>query len=196
MQIHFSLNNTLAFMAELDKLKLVERRAYVQDGSRHENSAEHSWFLAMTLLTLASELQLPIDLHKALKMALIHDVCEIDAGDIGIYDPRRGDNAAEELACINRLSQLPLSFTDELATLWHEFEAQQTPESRWVKVLDRFTPFVTNLLTEGKTWRELNITRSQVIAVNKTVHDHAPEIYAWMLPKIDEAVTKGWLRNE
>lgn len=195
MNIDVQLDNTLAFMAELEQLKLVERKAYVMNGSRHENSAEHSWFLAMTLLTLASELQLPIDLHRALKMALVHDVCEIDAGDIGIYDPRRGDNAAEELACINRLATLPLSFTDELAALWHEFEAQQTVESRWVKVLDRFTPFVTNLLTQGKTWRELGITRSQVIAVNQTVRDQAPEIYAWMLPKIDEAVAKRWLRD-
>ncbi len=193
--MHSTLNNTLQFLAELEQLKLVERRAYVLDGSRHENSAEHSWFLAMTLLTLSGELQLPIDLHRALKMALIHDVCEIDAGDIGIYDPRRGDNAAEELACITRLAAQPLQFTDELASLWHEYEAQQTPESRWVKVLDRFTPFVTNLLTQGKTWREMNISRSQVLAANQVVQQQAPEIFAWMLPRIDQAVADGWLRD-
>jgi hypothetical protein len=93
-----------AFLSDTERLKLVDRRAYVSDGSRHENSAEHSWHMAVLLLTIARELDVAFDLAKALRMALIHDLCEIDAGDISVYDPGRAAISTAELACIDRLA--------------------------------------------------------------------------------------------
>lgn len=181
------------FLADIERLKLVHRRAYLSDLSRHENSAEHSWHLAVGLLTVARELNLSIDLSKALRMALVHDLCEIDAGDISIYDPRRAQKGDAELACIERLAKYDLAFAAELKALWVEYEAQESIESRWVKVLDRFMPFITNLITNGQTWRDQNITRTQVVRINEPVKEHAPEMYEWMLKQVDESVRKGWL---
>lgn len=189
------LGSIFAFLGEVERLKLVHRRAYLSDLSRHENSAEHSWHLALALLTVARELQLPINIDKAVRMALVHDLCEIDAGDISASDPGRAEITAAEHAGIERLSQFDVAFAAELKALWLEYEAQESVESRWVKVLDRFMPFITNLITGGQTWRDQQITRSQVLKINEPVRDHAPEIFAWMLCRIDECVAKGWLQD-
>jgi putative hydrolase of HD superfamily len=181
------------FLIDLERLKLVPRKAYVSDLSRRENSAEHSWHLALGLLALARELDLEIDLDKALVMALIHDICEIDAGDSPAYGPTRPDQYEAELACINRLSSYGLKFGEELRQLWLEYEAQESRESRWVKVLDRVMPFVVNLATQGQNWKDQSIRRSQVLKVSKPVQDHAPEIYAWMEERLEECVKAGWL---
>lgn len=190
------LDTILEFLADIERLKLVQRRAYLSDLSRHENSAEHSWHLAVGLLTVASELNLAIDLSKALKMALIHDICEIDAGDISVYDPRWAEKSAAEQACIERIATYDLAFAAELKGLWLEYEAQESIESRWVKVLDRFMPFMINLITKGQTWRDQGITRSQVLKINEPIKAHAPEIFAWMERRIDECVERGWLLGE
>jgi putative hydrolases of HD superfamily len=188
-----SLPGVVAFLTDIERLKLVSRKAYVSDLSRHENSAEHSWHLAMGLLTLAHELDLQIDMNKALVMALIHDTCEIDAGDSPIYGPVRHDQYEAELACINRLASHGVKFGASLRELWLEYEAQETRESRWVKVMDRVMPFVVNLATEGRTWKDQSVRRSQVLHVNKPVQEHAPEIYVWIQERIEECVNAGWL---
>ena len=181
------------FLIDMERLKLVPRKAYVSDFSRRENSAEHSWHLAIGLLALARELDLQIDLNKALVMALIHDTCEIDAGDTPAYGASRPNQHEAELACINRLSSHGVKFGAELRQLWLEYEAQESRESRWVRVLDRVMPFVVNLATQGRNWKEQSIRRSQVLQVSKPVQDHAPEIYAWMEERIEECVRAGWL---
>ena len=184
-----------AFLTDLERLKLVTRKAYVSDLSRRENSAEHSWHLALGLLTIARELDLQIDLEKALVMALVHDVCEIDAGDTPLYGPARPDQQLAERECIERLSAYDVQFGTALRELWLEFEAQQTPESRWVKVLDRVMPFIVNLASRGRNWKEQSICRSQVLHVSEPVQRHAPEIHAWMVERMDECVRQGWLRD-
>jgi putative hydrolase of HD superfamily len=184
------------FLTELEKLKLVHRRSYVSDLSRHENSAEHSWHLALALLVFERELGLQIDLTKALKLALIHDVCEIDAGDVPVYAPERDAMFELEKAGVERLSRYGVRFAGELLPLWLEYEEQTTLESRWVRVFDRLLPFMINLTTGGQTWIDQDISRSQVLRINQHVAKQAPEIYAWMLGKIDQAVAKGWLRDE
>jgi 5'-deoxynucleotidase YfbR-like HD superfamily hydrolase len=183
------------FLTELEKLKLVYRRSYVSDRSRHENSAEHSWHLALALLTVARESNVDIDVPKALKMSLVHDLGEIDAGDVSIFDPSRASKSAHEQSCISRLAQYDVTFAREVAALWEEYEAQRTIEARWVGVLDRFMPFIVNLVTEGQAWRDQNVSRSQVLAINQRIRDHAPELFRWMMRKIDESVQKGWLRD-
>lgn len=182
-----------AFLTDVERLKLVQRRAYVSDGSRRENAAEHSWHLALGLVVIANELNLKINLHKALVMALIHDTCEIDAGDTPVYGPERPDQHEAELQCIERLAAYGLGFGPTLRELWLEYEAQVSLESRWVKVLDRFMPFIVNLATQGTNWREQSVSRSQLLRVNEPVREHAPEIYDWMLKRIQDCVEAGWL---
>jgi putative hydrolases of HD superfamily len=183
----------VSLLTDLERLKLVSRRAYVSDLSRRESSAEHSWHLALGLLIIAREAELGIDLHKALIMALIHDACEIDAGDTPVYGPARPDQHDAELRCVERLASCGLCFGSELHDLWLEYEAQQTPESRWIKVLDRLMPFIVNLATHGKTWKESSVTRSQLLRVSQPVRDYAPELHEWMRGRIDACVEAGWI---
>jgi putative hydrolase of HD superfamily len=165
----------------------------VRDLSRHENSAEHSWYLAMALLTFAPELELPIDLPHAVTMALAHDVCEIDGGDISVYDPNRDAKEAAERACVDRLAAFPSAFAQQIRELWLEYEAQETLESRWVRVFDRLTPFIVNLATEGRTWKDQGIRKSQVLEVHGFIAALAPEVFEWMEREIDRCVQRGWL---
>jgi 5'-deoxynucleotidase YfbR-like HD superfamily hydrolase len=184
------------FLIDTERLKRVERTAWVSDLSRHENTAEHSWHLTLGLLAVARELDLDIDLAKAMRMAVIHDLCEIDTGDVSAYDTaRRAAIAVKERAAIARLSACGLALGPEIEALWLEYEAQQTPESRWVRVLDRLLPFVVNLGNGGQAWKDGGITRSQLLQINAPVRDHAPEIFAWMLTRIDDCVSRGWLKE-
>ncbi|MFH1311714.1 MAG: HD domain-containing protein [Candidatus Eisenbacteria bacterium] len=180
---------------ELDRLKSIYRRAYVSDGSRRENSAEHSWHLALALLALQEWMPEDIDVDHAIRIALVHDICEIGAGDISVYDPDRSKQAAREAAYIAEFSTNHAGLGSEVATLWREYEDQQTQESRWVKIADRFLPFLLNLASEGRTWKEQGISRSQVLEVNKSILAISPDFHEWMVGKIDKAVELGWLKD-
>lgn len=190
------MENFFEFMLELDKLKTVYRQSYLTDFSRNENSAEHSWHLAIAILTLKEELNINIDFFRAVKMALVHDICEIGAGDISVYDPDRSKKEVEERAYLAELSKSPIKFTAEIKELWEEYEAQQTKESRWVKVVDRLLPLMINLATDGKSWKKMEVSRDQVVNINKIIKEEAPQIYDWLITKIDEAVEKGWLKQK
>ena len=181
------------FLTDVERLKLVTRKAYVSDVSRRENSAEHSWHLTVGLLAVARELNLDIDLHKALVMALIHDVCEIDAGDTPAFGPQRPDQHEAELRCIERLAGYGLKFAPTIRELWIEYEAQESVESRWVKVMDRVMPFIIHFSNDGLAWKEQSVSRSRLKKVCEPVREHAPEIYEWMLGKIEDCVRTGWL---
>ncbi len=187
------MEDIYCFLMELDKLKAVYRRAYIFDTSRNENSAEHSWHLALAILTLKEEFNLDIDIIKTIKMALVHDICEIGAGDISVFAPDRSKKEVEERKYMTDLSETPLKFTSEIKELWEEYELQSTKESRWVKIVDRLLPFMMNFNTDGKAWKEQNVKRSQVLKINTVVAEEAPVIYKWMLAKIDIAVENGWL---
>lgn len=195
MKAPADLPGIVAFLTELDRLKLVYRRAYARDFSRRENSAEHSWHLAMAVLTFAPEMNLPIDVPHTVAMALAHDVCEIDGGDVSIYDPNHKDKEAAEAACVNRLAGYPPSFAQQIRELWLEYEAQETPESRWLHVFDRVMPFMMSLATEGRAWREDGIRKSQVLKVHEFIGSIAPEIHAWIVGEIDACVRRGWLAD-
>ncbi len=189
------LSTIASFLIDAERLKLVQRKAYVSGLSRHENSAEHSWHLALGLLTLARELDLDIDVPKATIMAIVHDICEIDAGDTPVYGPERSDQHEAERKCVERLASYGLQFGAELRALWLEYEAQETRESRWVKVLDRVMPFIVNLATGGKNWVDQSVSRSQVLTVSEPVRQYAPEIFEWIAERVDDCVRKGWLRE-
>ena len=193
------MDNIFNFLMELDKLKSVYRRSYLSDYSRTENSAEHSWHLAIALLTFKEEFKDLEDIHfiKTIKMALIHDICEIGAGDISIFDPDRSKKETEERNYIDNLvkNNSKIKFTTEIKNLWEEYETQETKESKWVKIADRFLPFIMNISTEGKTWIEQGVHKDQVIKVNQVVKEEAPEIFDWVMKKIDMAVQNGWLKE-
>ena len=191
------MENLFEFLMEMDRLKLVTRRAYVKDPDnklwRNENSAEHSWHLAVAIMALKEELHLEFDLLKVIKMALIHDICEIGAGDTSIFDINRAKQTEKEADYISTLEQHSIRFASDIAILWQEYEAQITPESQWVKVVDRLLPFMMNLNTQGKTWLEQGVTKNQVLKVNQPIADRAPVLYAWLLEKVEYAVKEGWL---
>jgi putative hydrolase of HD superfamily len=182
-------------LMELDGLKSINRRAYISDGSRRENSAEHSWHLALALLVLQECMPEDLNLDHAIRIALVHDICEIGAGDISVYDPDRSKKAAEENAYIAEFSRNHRGLGNEVETLWREYEDQQTQESRWVKIADRLLPFLLNLASEGRTWKEQGVSRSQVLEVIKGILADSPDIHGWMVGEIDKAVQLGWLKD-
>ena len=136
------------------------------DQSRRENSAEHSWHLAMYALVLAEHAAAPVDVLRVVKMLLIHDIVEIDAGDVPFHVPSThvGQAEKEQLAAERIFSLLSDAHATEFRSLWFEFEAGQSDDARFAKALDRFQPMLHNAATEGGTWVELQVTEEQVIA--------------------------------
>ncbi len=180
-------------LIELDKLKSVYRKSYLSDGSRNENSAEHSWHLAMALMVLKDYIPGSVNIDHAIKIALLHDLCEIGAGDISVYSSIRSEQTKNEVEYMALFEEKYPVFGLAAGALWREYENQETPESKWVKVADRLLPFLMNVATQGKTWQEQGISKSQVITLNQGIRDLSPELFEWMMDKIEEAVQNGWL---
>ena len=189
------MQNIKNILMEVDQLKSVYRRSYLADSSRKENAAEHSWHLGVALLALKEFIPSDINLDHAIRIALVHDICEIGAGDISIYSQDRVKKSEEENKYISELVSEQKGFALEIEQLWLEYEDQETPESHWVKVADRLLPFLLNLATEGKTWREQSIGKNQVLEINQVIAKEAPLIFQWMIKEIDRAVELGWLQN-
>lgn len=180
---------------ELDKLKSVYRKSYLTDGSRRENSAEHSWHLAMTLWGMASILPKGFDTTRAIQMALCHDVAEIGAGDVCAYHDQTGQHEREADYLATLKQRFP-EMADELISLWQEYEAGETLESQWVRVFDKLLPFILNLQNEGRTWQEQGITEHQVRNHNAFIARLAPDIYTWMMAQLDDAVARGYFEKD
>lgn len=195
MGIDAEVTAALAFFLEVDRLKSVERRNFLADGSRRENTAEHSWHLGVAALVLAPYATEPVDLGRALSMALVHDIVEIDAGDTFAYDQSAmaDEKRAREEAAADRLfGMLPASMGDHLRDLWDEYERGDTPEARFVMAVDRLAPMLLNLAEGGTTWREHGITRSRVIDRNGPhVEPALPEVWAQALAHLDHAAARG-----
>ena len=181
------LEKLLNFTKEIDLLKKVDRKALIHNGGRLENSAEHSWHLAMAVLTFQSEAAEKLDLNRALQMALIHDIVEIDAGDTFIYADQ-SSKAGTELAAAERIfGLLPEHLNQEFQQLWQEFERKECPESRFVGALDRFLPLYSNLLNQGYSWKNHGIRLDQVLARNqKPIQAGLPTLW----PFVEEALLK------
>jgi putative hydrolase of HD superfamily len=158
------LSRQLDFLIEIDRLKQVLRRSPLVDGSRVENSAEHSWHLAMMALVLAEYSNEPVDVNRVVKMVLVHDIVEIDAGDTYAYDTNGNQDKVErELRAADRLfGLLPADQTRELRDLWDEFEARRTAEARFANALDRLMPLLHNYLNEGRVWQANHVTADQI----------------------------------
>ncbi len=186
----------IRFIVEIDKIKNVFRRTYLMDHSRYENDAEHSWHLAvMAMLLNEYAAEQGIDILKVIKMVLIHDIVEIDAGDTFCYDEvGHEDKAEREQAAADRIfAILPADQAAELRALWDEFEARQTPEARFAAALDRLQPLLHNYNTDGAAWREHGITVDRVIDRNRHMAEGAPELWEYAASFIRDAVEKGFL---
>src|SRR6056297_1794109 len=159
------LQAQLSFLREIDALKRVIRRTYLLDGSRLENSAEHSWHMAMLVTILAEYAGEPIEWPRTLKMVLMHDIIEVEAGDTYMYDEQGNEDKLlrEQQAADHLFALLPVEQGEELRGLWEEFEQRRTPEARFARALDRFHPLLHNYLTRGRSWREHGVYRHQVI---------------------------------
>ncbi len=189
----------MEFIVEVDKLKKITRQNYLADGSRKENDAEHSWHLALMALVLCEHVgaEESPDLLRVIKMALIHDLVEIDAGDTYCYDEKANAGKRErELAAADRLfGILPPDQAREFRELWEEFEEQRTPEARFAAALDRLQPLTLNYIAGGKSWREHGISYSQVIKRNSSIGESSPALWKFTLNIIREAVRKGYIKE-
>ncbi len=186
----------IRFLLEIDKLKLVLRQSLLVDGTRRENSAEHSWHLAVMASILQEHSVFSnSDMPRVLTMALAHDLIEIHAGDTFAYDERGYQSKTErEAEAADRLfSLLPVDQGTQWRALWDEFEAVQTPESRLANALDRLQPFLNNYITDGYTWAIYRVTRAQVEKRMALVRDVVPPLWPLVTYCIEDAVEKGQL---
>jgi putative hydrolase of HD superfamily len=186
----------LDFIVRIDRLKSIGRQTLLTDRSRRENSAEHSWHLALMVMVLAEYAREQVDAGRVMKMVLTHDLVEIDAGDTFCYDEgAKEGQRARELAAADRLfSLLPADQAAELRALWDEFETQETPEACFAAALDRLQPLFNNYLTRGGTWQEHDVVRSQVRRRTAPIADGSPSLAEVAAAIIDRAVENGYLR--
>ncbi|WGV28551.1 HD domain-containing protein [Halotia branconii] len=196
MQIN-RLTQQFQFIIEIDRLKQILRQTLLTDGSRRENSAEHSWHLAMMAIALAEYTPEGVDLFHAIKMLLVHDLVEIDAGDTFCYDVQGNHSKAEkETQAASRLfGLLPANQGSELRLLWEEFEARETPTAKFAAALDRIQPLLHNQQTKGGTWRIHGIRRDQVMKRVAPVKTGAPELWPFVLQLIEDCVAAGYLQE-
>ena len=193
------LQKQLAFIIEIDKLKAVYRQTTVkEDKDRHENSAEHSWHIALTAQLLRDYAEHQIDINRVVKMLLIHDIIEIDAGDLFAFaesEDHQAQALKEEKAAQRLFGLLPDQQYDEYKALWFEFEAATTNDAQFAKSMDRILPLVQNMNNQGGSWAKHKIKRSQVLKRNQYLEYIAPKLWLYVVSQVDLAVENGWLIN-
>lgn len=192
------LKKQIEFIVEVDKLKHIMRQTYLANGTRKENDAEHSWHLALMVFLLAEHtLEPKIDLLRTMKMVLIHDIVEIDAGDTYCYDEIAAlDKAKRERKAAERIfNLLPSDQAEEIWELWEEFEEVRTPEARFAAALDRLQPLLLNYASQGLSWHEHEVQRSQCLNRNNHIENSSKVLWDYALQILDEAVKKGYLED-
>ena len=192
-----NLLQQVAFIKEIDKLKYIQRKTKLFNSDRHENDAEHSWHLAMMTIVLAEHSDKPIDILKVVKMVLIHDIVEIDAGDIFIYDTvKNHSNTDEELLAAQRIfGLLPEEQAKEFIAIWQEFEDGKTDEAKFAKTMDRFEPLLQNTSNNGGTWKEFDVPYQKVYDKKVAIKDGSATIWKYAENLINESVEKGILKK-
>jgi putative hydrolases of HD superfamily len=185
----------LRFVLEADSLKSVLRRNSITDGSRRENSGEHSWHLALMALVLAPRSNEPVDLSRVVEMLLVHDLVEIDAGDTFVYDAVAREHKEElETRAADRLfAMVPGADGERLRARWDEFEARATPEARFAHAVDRLAPLLLNHANHGQLWTENEISADRALAYNAHIADGSEALWQAARAVLDDAVEQGWL---
>ncbi len=192
-----NLLKQIDFIKEIDKLKYIQRKTRLFNSNRHENDAEHSWHLAMMTIVLAEHSDVPIDVLKVLKMVLIHDIVEIDAGDTFIYDTQKNHtNTDEELAAAKRIfGLLPQKQADEFIAVWEEFEEGLTDEAKFARAMDRFEPLLQNTSNDGGTWVEFDVNYQKVYDKKKAIKNGSATVWNYAESLINQSVDSGILKK-
>jgi putative hydrolase of HD superfamily len=188
----------LRFIAEADKLKEIFRQTLCSQSRRQENDAEHSWHLTLLVIVLAEHSNVqPLDVLRVLKMVIIHDLVEIDAGDTFAYDTARmADQHEREARAAERIfGLLPADQTQELRALWDEFEERRTPEAKFAAAVDRFQPMMLNCLTDGAAWKKHGVTKDRVIARNQHIAEGSAALWEYARQMIDACAAAGNLTS-
>jgi len=190
------LEQQLRFIMEIDKLKQVFRKSMITDRSRYENDAEHTWHLTiMSVVLLEHANQRDLNLLRVIKMLLIHDIVEIDAGDTFAYDDHGhlDKQEREEKAAIRIFGLLPEDQRSEFMELWQEFERRQTVEARYAAALDRLQPMLFNYHNEGHTWKKFGITSDRVLKRNQHIEEGSAALWEYAKEMLEDAIAKGYL---
>lgn len=193
-----SLLKQIEFIKEIDKVKYIQRKTKLFNSDRQENDAEHSWHLALMALVLAGHSNTPIDVLKVVKMVLIHDIVEIDAGDTFIYDSQKNhSNTDEERIAAQRIfGILPEPQATELIDIWEEFEAGETAEAKFARAMDRLEPLLQNTSNNGGTWTEFGVGYDKVYQKKSVIKNGSQTIWDFAEQLINESVEKGILKKD
>jgi putative hydrolase of HD superfamily len=194
-----TLARRIQFILEADKLKTITRNTLLTDRSRFENAAEHSWHAALTAIVIFDAAGTNgMNLAHVVKMLLVHDLVEIDAGDTFCYsaEQRQTQMSREKEAAERIFGLLPVQQAEELRQLWREFETRQTPESRFANAIDRLQPLLQAIHTQGKTWRRNRIRKDQVIERMQPVKTALPALWGYVMELIEDAADKGYLIDD
>lgn len=183
----------IEFLIEIDKIKHVFRKTKLFNGSRYENDAEHAWHLSLMAMVLSEHANEKIDVAKVIKMALIHDIVEIDAGDIIVYDQQnRALAQAKENAAAERIfGLLPADQRQEFISLWREFETRETPEAKFAAAIDRLEPILQNHLNDYHAWRAYGVSSDMLYASNRHVQEGSEVIWNAVQEIFADAIDKG-----
>ncbi len=184
------------FLIEIDKVKSIFRRTRIFNNKRYENDAEHGWHMSLMALILAEYSNDKIDICKVIKMALIHDLVEIDDGDTFIYADNQVDKKRYEKKCAERIfGLLPEDQYQEIMGLWEEFEAKETSEAKFAGSLDRLGPVMQNFYDNGHAWQKHNITSDKVLKVNTQIQNGSEELWEYAKSLIEKAIKNGDLKK-
>jgi putative hydrolase of HD superfamily len=190
------LEQQIRFILEVDKLKEIFRQTLCSQSRRRENDAEHSWHLCLCVIVLAEHANPPnLDVLRVLKMLIVHDLVEIDAGDTFAYDTARmADQHAREAIAADRIfGLLPADQAKEFRALWDEFEEKTTPEAKFATAVDRFQPMLLNCSTEGAAWQRHGVTQDRVLARNCHIAEGCTELWEYAERMVQRAVDAGHL---
>jgi putative hydrolases of HD superfamily len=192
------LMQQMNFLIEADKLKTIVRRNYLSDGSRRENDAEHSWYFSLAALILAEYANRPIDIDKVTRMAIVHDIVEIYAGDTFIYDEqaRASQKEREQLAAEKIFGLLPEDQKKYFADLWNEFEENASSDAKFARAIDRIVAVLLNVQSDGKAWREHQITYERVYEICSTIADGSSELWNYTEELLKQNRGKGLFYNK
>lgn len=193
-----TLLQQMAFIHEVDKLKYIKRKTRLFNSDRHENDAEHSWHLAIMALVLAQHSNEPIDVLKVLKMLLLHDLVEIDAGDTFLFDTvlNHTNTETERKAAERIFGLLPESQKEEFIAIWDEFEAGETAEAKFAKSMDRLEPILQNVSNGGGTWKEFNVSYETVLKKTGRIVDGSQSVWDFAKALIDKTAESGIIKRE
>ncbi|HEV2614542.1 MAG TPA: HD domain-containing protein [Gammaproteobacteria bacterium] len=198
MQNMTRLHQQMAFILEIDKLKHILRRTSLLDMSRRENDAEHSWHLAMMAIVLAEYAAPEVNISRVIRMVLLHDLVEIDAGDTFLYDDVHAESKAErEQQAADRIyGLLPKDIGEELVNLWHEFEERKTPDAKFAACMDRIQPVLHNYFTQGGTWKIADASHERAMSHMLFIKEASEPLFALVESLMSDAVENGFLKRE